>query len=107
MERATSVALIIRRDVTAGAQRRPPNPTADKPHKDIHTFTGRLTHASASATAEPLSVDNTLWCNTVVASDTVVGAFPPALLGPRRRPPPPPLLEQDWWCTRAKTPGRS
>ncbi|AGO11697.1 AaceriADL079Cp [[Ashbya] aceris (nom. inval.)] len=39
--------------------------TASAPEKSIHTFTGKLTYKGSSA---PLSVDNTLWANTVLAS---------------------------------------
>jgi phospholipid-translocating ATPase len=42
---------------------------AEAPHKDIHTFVGTFTHDTVEgSTTEPLSVDNTLWMNTVVAS---------------------------------------
>ncbi|TPX64826.1 hypothetical protein SpCBS45565_g05617 [Spizellomyces sp. 'palustris'] len=42
---------------------------AEKPHKDIHTFVGNLSVETPTGDqVEPLSVENTLWTNTVVAS---------------------------------------
>lgn len=47
---------------------------AEKPQKDIHTFTGTFTHDTIEGRAtEPLNVDNTLWMNTVVAGGNAVG----------------------------------
>lgn len=68
--------------------------TAEKPHKDIHTFVGNISvntsmvraifrhmRENPSATdaplqgdhVEPLSAENTLWTNTVIASGNAVG----------------------------------
>lgn len=44
--------------------------TADSPNKSIHHFYGNLTYNS---TTLPLNVDNTLWCNTVLASGSAIG----------------------------------
>lgn len=44
--------------------------TASPPKKDIHTFLGNLSLGNSSV---GLSVDNTLWANTVLASGTAVG----------------------------------
>lgn len=44
--------------------------TASLPEKDIHTFFGTLTFQGSSV---GLSVDNTLWANTVLASGSAVG----------------------------------
>ncbi|KAG0239609.1 putative aminophospholipid-translocase [Mortierella sp. GBA43] len=48
---------------------------ADSPHKDIHSFIGNLTRdvGGPGPLTEPLSVDNTLWTNTVVASGNAIG----------------------------------
>jgi phospholipid-translocating ATPase len=51
---------------------------ADAPIKDIHAFVGTMTlydanDPLAAPHVEPLSVDNALWTNTVVASGTAVG----------------------------------
>ncbi|OZJ03159.1 hypothetical protein BZG36_03891 [Bifiguratus adelaidae] len=49
---------------------------ADPPHKDIHTFIGTLTREVPNESApqvEPISVENTLWTNTVLASGSVIG----------------------------------
>lgn len=40
--------------------------TASAPEKSIHRFLGKVTYKSSSS--NPLSVDNTLWANTVLAS---------------------------------------
>ncbi|KAJ1985409.1 putative aminophospholipid-translocase [Dimargaris verticillata] len=45
----------------------------DAPHKDIYQFLGTLKCSTSQYSIEPLSVDNTLWANTVVASGTAVG----------------------------------
>lgn len=60
--------------------------SADPPIKDIHTFIGNLTlfpspSSSSSATSSqpqsetiiPLTVENLLWANTVLASSSIVG----------------------------------
>ncbi|ODV89748.1 hypothetical protein CANCADRAFT_58598 [Tortispora caseinolytica NRRL Y-17796] len=44
--------------------------TASEPSKDIHSFVGTLELAPETA---PLSVDNTMWANTVLASHPVIG----------------------------------
>lgn len=46
-----------------------------RPTKSIHTFEGKLIHhqGSASTKTVPLSVDQTLWANTVLASGLAVG----------------------------------
>ncbi|AET39401.1 aminophospholipid-translocating P4-type ATPase NEO1 Ecym_4340 [Eremothecium cymbalariae DBVPG len=41
------------------------NITASAPERSIHRFTGRVSYKGSSS---PLSVDNTLWANTVLAS---------------------------------------
>eukprot|EP01087_Luapelamoeba_hula_P020418 TRINITY_DN6962_c0_g1_i1.p1 TRINITY_DN6962_c0_g1~~TRINITY_DN6962_c0_g1_i1.p1 ORF type:complete len:1107 (+),score=152.37 TRINITY_DN6962_c0_g1_i1:336-3656(+) len=48
---------------------------AEKPKKDIYSFVGNcMTVDEANRSqVEPLSAENTLWANTVVASGTVVG----------------------------------
>ncbi|KAK9766200.1 putative aminophospholipid-translocase [Basidiobolus ranarum] len=49
---------------------------ADVPHKDIHNFLGTFTRYfpnSLPPQIEALSVENTLWTNTVLASGTAVG----------------------------------
>lgn len=50
---------------------------ADPPIKDIHTFIGNLTLGSPTSptdrTVIPLSVDNVLWANTVLAAGSAVG----------------------------------
>ncbi|KAI1304579.1 putative aminophospholipid-translocase [Mortierella claussenii] len=49
---------------------------ADSPHKDIHSFVGNFTKEGEDGPGphtEPLSVDNTLWTNTVVASGNAIG----------------------------------
>lgn len=45
------------------------------PSKAIHHFTGRLVHhgSSQGSNTVPLTVDNTLWANTVLASSTAIG----------------------------------
>lgn len=44
--------------------------TASPPHKDIHSFLGNLALRDTSC---GLSVDNSLWANTVLASGTAIG----------------------------------
>ncbi|KAI8888423.1 phospholipid-translocating P-type ATPase [Backusella circina FSU 941] len=49
---------------------------ADAPNKDIHSFMGRYNHVDNETgleQVEPLAVENTLWMNTVLASDSVIG----------------------------------
>jgi len=55
---------------------------AERPHKDIHNFVGRFsmlmqkhpTHTQTDESVdEPLSVENTLWGSTVLASGTAIG----------------------------------
>ncbi|KAG0293328.1 putative aminophospholipid-translocase [Linnemannia gamsii] len=48
---------------------------ADSPHKDIHSFIGNFTREGdgPGQHMESLSVDNTLWTNTVVASGNAIG----------------------------------
>ena len=44
---------------------------AEKPQKDIHSFIGKFT--TIEDTEESLSIENTIWSNTVVASGTAIG----------------------------------
>jgi phospholipid-translocating ATPase len=51
---------------------------ADPPIKDIHTFYGVLNLRStepgvSEETSTPLSVDNVLWANTVLAAGSAIG----------------------------------
>ncbi|KAI8978614.1 hypothetical protein BDB01DRAFT_799422 [Pilobolus umbonatus] len=49
---------------------------ADAPHKDIHSFLGTLTHVNDETgleQVEPLSIENTMWMNTVLASESAIG----------------------------------
>ena len=50
---------------------------ADRPHKDIYNFVGNFrifpSLNQPSEHVEPLSVENMLWTNTVVASGTAIG----------------------------------
>ncbi|XP_043203202.1 probable phospholipid-transporting ATPase IIB isoform X3 [Amphibalanus amphitrite] len=46
---------------------------AEKPQKDIHNFIGTFTRHDASNDNDSLSVENTLWANTVLASGTALG----------------------------------
>ena len=46
---------------------------AEKPQKDIHSFIGKFISYEANETQEPLTIENTLWSNTVVASGTALG----------------------------------
>ncbi|KAN0027458.1 hypothetical protein ACTFIU_010412 [Dictyostelium citrinum] len=45
---------------------------AEKPKKDIYNFIGNFTNEESGET-ESLSVENTLWSNTVIASGNVIG----------------------------------
>jgi len=52
--------------------------TADPPIKDIHTFIGNITVGTSVdhpdlSTVVPLSADNVLWANTVLAAGSAVG----------------------------------
>eukprot|EP01132_Coremiostelium_polycephalum_P008025 gene8025-9870_t len=44
----------------------------EKPKKDIYSFIGNFTKTDTGAT-ESLSVENTLWSNTVIASGNIIG----------------------------------
>lgn len=46
---------------------------AEKPQKDIHSFVGTFSRSDSAVTEESLSIENTLWANTVVASGTALG----------------------------------
>jgi len=46
---------------------------AEMPKKDIYKFFGTISLKDSDGSVEPLSVENTLWANTVVASGTVIG----------------------------------
>jgi len=46
---------------------------AEKPQKDIHSFIGKFSATSPNAGEEPLSIENTMWSNTIVASGTAIG----------------------------------
>ena len=46
---------------------------AEKPQKDIHSFIGKFTSHDANESQEPLSIENTMWSNTIVASGTALG----------------------------------
>ena len=46
---------------------------AEKPQKDIHSFIGTFTRNDVNGVEEGLSIENTLWANTVVASGTALG----------------------------------
>lgn len=46
---------------------------AEKPQKDIHSFVGTFTRYDGERTEIPLSIENTMWANTVIASGTAVG----------------------------------
>ena len=47
---------------------------ADAPIKDIHTFVGTFSlHDGAQPKIEPLTAENVLWSNTVLAAGTAVG----------------------------------
>mgnify|MGYP007051729801 CR=1 FL=1 len=72
------------------ARRYPPPPprAVEAPKMDIHSFIGRVTVRSPALpsmpatagrvspempAAEALGLEHTLWCNTVIASSTVIG----------------------------------
>lgn len=46
---------------------------AEKPQTDIHSFVGTFTRYDGERTEIPLSIENTMWANTVIASGTAVG----------------------------------
>jgi len=49
---------------------------AERPKKDIYSFVGNFTRYSGDGRqeqVEPLSVENTIWASTVVASGDVIG----------------------------------
>lgn len=46
---------------------------AEKPQKDIHSFVGTFTRYDGERTEIPLSIENTMWANTVIASGTAIG----------------------------------
>ncbi|AOA61401.1 Putative aminophospholipid-translocase [Komagataella phaffii CBS 7435] len=46
--------------------------TASAPSKSIHSFLGRLTYNGQSY---GLTIDNTMWCNTVLASGSAIGCI--------------------------------
>ncbi|KAI9334592.1 hypothetical protein BDR26DRAFT_908912 [Obelidium mucronatum] len=46
---------------------------AERPTKDIHTFLGNFTTHMNGNHSDPLTIENTLWSNTVLASGTAVG----------------------------------
>ncbi len=49
---------------------------AEKPQLRIHAFEGVfIRNDSENKTQEPLSIENTLWANTVLASGTAYGAI--------------------------------
>lgn len=48
---------------------------AEKPQLRIHAFEGIFIRNDVEKSQEPLSVENTLWSNTVLASGTVYGAI--------------------------------
>ncbi|GAB6024708.1 ATP synthase subunit 9 [Chamberlinius hualienensis] len=46
---------------------------AEKPHKTIHSFIGTYKQRDGAQVEKPLSIENTLWANTVVASGSAIG----------------------------------
>ena len=48
---------------------------AEKPQKDIHGFIGKFTPNEDNMGEESLSIENTMWSNTVVASGTAIGKY--------------------------------
>eukprot|EP01133_Synstelium_polycarpum_P015140 gene15140-17919_t len=46
---------------------------AEQPKKDIYSFIGNMTKSDSSGETESISVENTLWANTVIASGNVIG----------------------------------
>ena len=47
---------------------------AEAPGKDIYNFAGKLIPKNTPSEVEPISVENMLWTNTVVATGQVIGA---------------------------------
>jgi phospholipid-translocating ATPase len=45
---------------------------ADRPHKDIYSFVGNF-RCDTQGRTEPLSAENMLWMNTVLASGSAIG----------------------------------
>ena len=43
---------------------------AEKPQKDIHSFIGKFTCTAPNPAEDSLSIENTMWSNTIVASGT-------------------------------------
>ena len=60
----------------------------EKPQKDIHSFIGKLTVHDPDS-EESLSIENTMWANTVVASGTATGLV--IYTGPECRSAIPPI----------------
>jgi len=48
---------------------------AEKPQLRIHAFEGVFIRNDGEKNQEPLSIENTLWANTVLASGTAYGAI--------------------------------
>ena len=48
---------------------------AEKPQKDIHSFIGKFSLHASSVNEESLSIESTMWSNTVVASGTALGVI--------------------------------
>ena len=48
---------------------------AEKPQKDIHSFIGKFSLHASSVNEESLSIENTMWSNTIVASGTALGVI--------------------------------
>lgn len=46
---------------------------AEPPKKDIYSFVGNFCSGEKAEDVEPLTLENTLWSNTVLASGTVIG----------------------------------
>lgn len=48
---------------------------ADKPHKDIYSFIGKIyVKNEESDMEEPLSLDNVIWMNTILATQGIIGS---------------------------------
>ena len=48
---------------------------AEKPQKDIHSFIGKFSLHASNVNEESLSIENTMWSNTIVASGTALGVI--------------------------------
>lgn len=46
---------------------------AEKPSRDIHNFVGAFTRTDSIRAEDPLTVENTMWSQTIVASGTAIG----------------------------------